>query len=64
MCIKKVAEKGLCITLDWTTDSYIFIDAAAAMDKECGSRTVLQALEDFKNESDFLWKKKQRKKEK
>jgi hypothetical protein len=32
------------------------------MDEERGNRTVLQALEDFKNDSELSWKKKRRKK--
>ena len=60
--VKKVAEKGLCMTLNWTTDSHVFIHVAEVMDEERGNRTVLQALEDFKNESELSWKKKHRKK--
>jgi hypothetical protein len=47
----------LWMSIDWTTDSVIFIHVATIMDEERGDKTVLQALEDFKNESEFSWKK-------
>ncbi len=56
--VKLVGEKTLCMALDWTTDSDIFIQVATVMDEEHGGKTVLQALEDFKNGSDLSWKKR------
>ena len=49
------------MSLEWRTDSDIFIQLATIMDEERGNRTVLQALEEFKNESELSWKKKRRK---
>lgn len=59
--VKVVGEKTLRMPLDWTTDIDIFIHVAAIMDEERGDKTVLQALEEFKNESDLSWKKRRRK---
>ncbi len=50
------------MSLDWATDSEIFIQVATVMDEERGEKTVLQALEDFKNGSGLSWKKRRRKK--
>ena len=40
------------MSLEWRTDSDIFIQLATIMDEERGDKTVLQALEEFKNKSD------------
>ena len=56
--VKLVGEKTLRMSLEWTTDSDIFIQVATIMDEERGDKTVLQALEEFKNESDLSWKKR------
>ena len=60
--VKKVGEKVLKTELEWETEYEIFLNVASAMDDDRGSKSVLQALAEFKKESDLSWLKPRRKK--
>lgn len=60
--VKKVGEKVLSTELEWESDYETFLNVASAMDEERGTKSVLQALTEFKKESDLSWLKTRRKK--
>ncbi len=60
--MKKLGEKVLKTELKWETEYETFLNVACAMDEDCRSKSVLQALAEFKKESDLSWLKPRKKK--
>jgi hypothetical protein len=58
--VKLVAEKGLNMDLSWCEDSQTLLQIAAIMDEERGKQTVLNALHEFKRDSQLSWVKRRR----
>jgi transposase len=58
MWVKLTAEKVLDTVMEWETDGEVLLQVAIVMDEERGQQTVLNALEQFLNESNLSWRKK------
>jgi hypothetical protein len=61
--VKIVGENVLGMTLDWKGDSDVLLHIATILDEERGSKTVIVALEEFKQEHELSWKKGRKRKE-
>jgi hypothetical protein len=63
MWVKLTAEKVLDTVMEWERDGEVLLQVAIVMDEERGQQTVLNALEQFLNESNLSWRKKRKRKE-
>ncbi len=64
MWVKLTAQLVMEVDMDWEQDSHTLLEVARVMDEERGQQTVVQALEQFLNESPYSWRKKRVRKRK
>jgi len=60
--VKVAAEEKMNSELHWDKDGDILLQVASDMDGERGKKTVLVALNEFKQTSHLSWKKSRKKK--
>jgi hypothetical protein len=60
--VKITTEEVFGIHVNWEVDGELLLQVAIVMDEEGGQQTVLNALEQFQNESNFSWRKKRKRK--
>jgi hypothetical protein len=59
---ENTTEQVFDIHVNWEVDGELLLQVAIVMDEEQGQQTVLNALEQFQNESNFSWRKKRKRK--